>query len=139
MAHRIWHQPSQNLLIFQYGQAFYPNAATARDEFEFESYVVPPGLNETSYLVAIVISQDGDTDLDSATIIPQGKFAGTGGGGGSAADTLQTAYNNSSSPEIITDSTRGAVDFRVGSGSDSDNLVTFQQTSGTINAFIERS
>ena len=137
VAHRIWHQPSQNLLIFQYGQEFYPNAATARDEFEFESYVVPPGLNETSYLVAIVIAQDGDTDLDSATIIPQGKFAGTGGGGGSAADTLQTAYNNSSSPEIITDATRGAVDFRVGSGSDSDNVVTFQQNSGAINAFVE--
>ena len=90
-----------------------------------------------AYLVAVIIAQDGDTDLDSATIIPQGKFAGTGGGGGSAADTLQTAYDNSSSPEIITDATRGAVDFRVGSGSDSDNVVTFQQNSGTINAFVE--
>ncbi len=137
VAHRIWHQPSSNLLIFQYGQEFYVNAAIARDEFEFENFVVPAGLNETSYLVAIIIAQDGDTDLDSATIIPQGKFAGTGGGGGSAADTLQTAYDNSSSPEIITDSTRGAVDFRVGSGSDSDNVVTFQQNSGTINAFVE--
>jgi len=137
VAHRIWHQPSQNLLIFQYGQAFYPNAATARDEFEFENYVVPAGLDDTSYLVAIIIAQDGDTDLDSATIIPQGKFAGTGGGGGSVADTLQTAYDNSSNPEIITDATRGAVDFRVGSGSDSDNVVTFQQNSGTINAFVE--
>ena len=137
VAHRIWHQPSQNLLVFQYGQEYYPNAATARDEFEFENFVVPPGLNEVAYLVAVIIAQDGDTDLDSATIIPQGKFAGTGGGGGSAADTLQTAYDNSSSPEIVTDPTRGAVDFRVGSGSDSDNLVTFQQSSGTINAFVE--
>ena len=99
--------------------------------------MVPAGLNETSYLVAVIIAQDGDTDLDSATIIPQGKFAGTGGGGGSVADTLQTAYDNSSSPEIVTDATRGAVDFRVGSGSDSDNVVTFQQNSGTINAFVE--
>jgi hypothetical protein len=137
VAHRIWHQPSSNLLIFQYGQDFYTNAAEARDEFEFENFVVPAGLNETSYLVAVIIAQDGDTDLDSATIIPQGKFAGTGGGGGSVADTLQTAYDNSSSPEIITDATRGAVDFRVGSGSDSDNVVTFQQNSGTINAFVE--
>jgi hypothetical protein len=136
VAHRIWHQPSSNLLIFQYGQDFYPNLATARDEFEFENYVVPPGLNETSYLVSVIIAQDGDTNLDSATIIPQGKFSGTGGGGGSAADTLQTAYDNSTNPEIFTDPTRGAVDFRVGSGSDSDNLTTFQQNSGTINAFI---
>lgn len=137
VAHRIWHQPSSNLLIFQYGQDFYTNAAEARDEFEFENFVVPAGLNETSYLVAVIIAQDGDTDLDSANIIPQGKFAGTGGGGGSAADTLQTAYDNSSTPEIVTDATRGAVDFRVGSGSDSDNVVTFQQNSGTINAFVE--
>jgi len=138
VAHRIWHQPSANLLIFQYGQEFYANQATARDEFEFESFVTPPGLNETSYLVAVIISQDGDTDLDSAIIIPQGKFAGTGGGGGSAADTLQTAYDNSTpNPEILTDATRGSVDFRVGSGSDSDSVVTFQQNSGTINAFVE--
>jgi hypothetical protein len=137
VAHRIWHQPSSNLIIFQYGQEYYANAATARDEFEFENYVVPSGLDETSYLVAILIAQDGVSNLDSATIIPQGKFAGTGGGGGSVADTLQTAYDNSSSPEILTDATRGAVDFRVGSGSDSDNVVTFQQNSGTINAFVE--
>ena len=137
VAHRIWHNPQQNLVAFQYGQEYYPNSATARDEFEFENFVVPAGLNDVSYLVAVVIAQDGDTDLDSATIIPQGKFAGTGGGGGSVADTLQTAYDNSSSPEILTDSTREAVDFRVGSGSDSDNLVTFQQNSGTINAFVE--
>ncbi|NIP30405.1 MAG: hypothetical protein GTN59_07545, partial [Candidatus Dadabacteria bacterium] len=47
-----------------------------------------------------------------------------------------TAYNNSTSPEIITDTTRNAVDFRIGTGTDSDDLVTFQQTDGTINAWV---
>lgn len=137
VAHRVWHNPQQNILIFQYGQYNYNNIATAKEEFSLEKYIVPPGLSENAYLVAIMIVQDGETDLDNSIIIPQGKFAGSGGGGGGSVDTLQTAYNNSSSPEITTDVTRGAVDFRVGSGSDSDNVVTFQQNSGTINAYVQ--
>ena len=137
VTHRVWHIPQQNLLVFQYGQYYYTNIATAKEEFSLENYKVPPGLSEVGYLVAVMIVQDGETDLDNSIIIPQGKFAGSGGGGGGSVDTLQTAYNNSSSPEITTDATRGAVDFRVGSGSDSDNVVTFQQNSGTINAYVQ--
>jgi hypothetical protein len=135
--HRIWHQPTNNLLIFQYGQYVYANQATARDEIDNEDYVVPNGLDFGAYLVAVIIIKGGDPDLDNAIIVPQGKFSGTGGGGGGSVDTLQTAYNNSTSPEIITDTTRNAVDFRIGTGTDSDNLVTFQQTSGTINAYVK--
>ena len=137
VAHRIWHNAQQNLLVFQYGQYDYSNESGAKEGFPLEDYVVPPGLPEVAYLVAVIIAQDGETDLDNSLIIPQGKFASAGGGGGGSVDTLQTAYNNSSDPEILTDATRGAVDFRVGSGSDSDNVVTFQQNSGTINAFVQ--
>jgi cytoskeletal protein CcmA (bactofilin family) len=138
VAHRIWHQPTENVLIFQYGQYQYSNLAEARTNFPLESFVTPKVLLEEAYLVAVIITRDGETNLDNVArsqIIPQGKFAGTGGGGGTS-DTLQTAYDNSTSPEIITDVTRGAVDFRAGSGLNSDNLVTFQQDSGTINGFV---
>jgi hypothetical protein len=135
VAHRLWHQPSSNLLIFQYGQVGYANQATCRDSFETENYIVPSGIEDVAYVVAILITKDGDANLDNALIIPQGKFAGTGGGG-TSPDTLQSAYNNSTNPEIITDVSRGALDLVVGSGSDSDNLMTFQSSGKTINAFV---
>jgi len=56
----------------------------------------------------------------------------------SSITNLQNAYNNSTpTPEILTDSTRGSVDFRVGSGSDFDNVVTFQSSATTINGYVK--
>ena len=138
-AHRIWHLPINNLLVFQYGQTEYNSLGVAIEGFSTENFVEPPGLNLGAYLISVIVTQEGETDLTNTTttkFIQQGKFAGVGGGGGTIADTLQSAYSNSTSPEIVTDSTRGAVDYRIGTGTDSDNLVTFQQTGGVINAFI---
>ena len=133
---RIWHSPLNNLLVFQYGQFSYTTLATARDSFPTEDYLSPPGLDVAAYVLAVLIYKDGAVNLDNALVVPQGKFAGTGGGG-TSPDTLQSVYDNSNTnPEILTDATNGSVDIRVGSGSDSDNLIRFQQNSGTVNAFI---
>ena len=136
VATRIWHAPVNNVLVFQYAQFSYSTQSLARDSFPNENYTSPPGLDVNAYLVAVLIYKKGDGDLDNALVIPQGKFAGTGGGG-TSPDTLQSVYDNSiPNPEILTDATNGSVDFRVGSGSDSDNLIRFQQNDGTVNAFI---
>ena len=136
VATRIWHAPVNNVLVFQYAQFSYSTQSLARDSFPNENYTSPPGLDVNAYLVAVLIYKRGDANLDNALVIPQGKFAGTGGGG-TSPDTLQSVYDNSiPNPEILTDATNGSVDFRVGSGSDSDNLIRFQQNDGTVNAFI---
>jgi len=136
VATRIWHAPINNVLVFQYAQFSYSTQSLARDSFPNENYTSPPGLDVNAYLVAVLIYKKGDVNLDNALVIPQGKFAGTGGGG-TSPDTLQSVYDNSiPNPEILTDATNESVDFRVGSGSDSDNLIRFQQNDGTVNAFI---
>jgi hypothetical protein len=136
--HRIWHQPTENILIFQYGQFEYNNLEDARVNFGLEDFTTPKVILEESYLVAVIICREGENNLDNSArsqVIPQGKFAGTGGGG-VTPDTLQSAYDNSVSPEIVIDTTRNAVDFRIGTGTDSDNLVQFQQTDGKTNAYV---
>ena len=136
VAARIWHSPLNNLLVFQYGQYSYSSQAFTRDSFPSENYTSPPGLDISAYVLSVIIYKKSDANLDNALVIPQGKFAGTGGGG-TSPDTLQSVYDNSNTnPEILTDATNGSVDFRVGSGSDSDNLIRFQQNSGVVNAFI---
>jgi len=136
-AHRIWHQPSKNVLVFQYAQYQYAKLADAKANFDLEEYLAPNILTKEAYLVAVLIGAESDvTSLLNSAVIPQGKFAGTGGGG-TTPDTLQSAYENSPTPEIFTDATRGAVDFVKGSTAVDNNLVTFQNSGETIIGYID--
>jgi hypothetical protein len=138
-AHRIWHQPTENVLIFQYGQNQFNSLTEAKSNFSLLKFEAPKVLFEEAYLVAVIISEKNNLDLDNAAtsiIIPQGKFAGTGGGG-TTPDTLQTAYSNSITPEITTDITRGAVDFKHGGTGVDKDLITFQNSGNTINGYID--
>jgi hypothetical protein len=109
VAARIWHTPKNNLLTYQYAQFYYASEAEALGEFTNENYILNPSLLITGYVAAVIVHQDGETNLNNATIIPQGKFAGSGGGGGISVTTVQKAYNNSVTPELKTDDTRGAL------------------------------
>jgi hypothetical protein len=55
--HRVWHEPVNNLLIFQYGQVEYDSLAEAKENFSLENYVVPNGLSQVAYLIAVVITR----------------------------------------------------------------------------------
>lgn len=56
--------------------------------------------------------------------------------GGLSTITLQQAYNNSTSPEIVTNSTLNSVQFRGGTGSDTDKNITIENNSGVETAYI---
>ena len=58
-------------------------------------------------------------------------------GGVTTLQTLQATYNVSTpNPEIITDSTRGAITIRCGSASNSDNVAEWQNLAGTTTASV---
>jgi hypothetical protein len=57
---------------------------------------------------------------------------GAGGGG----STLQAAYDASTSPEILTDATNGALSVKRGSAADTDNVIEVLNNAGTITAAI---
>lgn len=60
------------------------------------------------------------------------KYYGCPSSSGSSTSTLQDVYNNSSPPEILTDSIKGALDIRRGSAADSDSVLTVQNNTGTV-------
>jgi hypothetical protein len=65
------------------------------------------------------------------------KFGELGGGtAGISTTTLQQAYNNSSNPEIITNPTQNSVQFRGGTGNDTDKTITLENNIGTPTAWI---
>ncbi len=84
VAHRIWIECVTNTVIFQYGQASYPNEDDAIANFTQEDLSLPSGLGETSYLREIIVVQNGDANLDTAKFIP---ISGGGGSGGTVAPT----------------------------------------------------
>jgi hypothetical protein len=138
VVHRIWHQPTENVLVFQYGQNQFDTLAEAKSKFPTSSFIAPPVLLEESYLTAVIVVKKGITNLDdpnTSAIITQGKFAGTGGGG-TTPDTLQSAYSNSTTPEVLTDSVRGALTVIRGSVADTDNVFEIANGAGDIKSFI---
>lgn len=118
----------------EYGQTLFPTKDAALNILPNPTHVYNPAFEEgviRSFLVLSAAASDltNTTDVEFVTASKFG--SGTGGGGGSAT-TLQLAYNNSSSPEIVTDVTRGAVTIREGSGV-GGNLFEGYDSIGTLN------
>ena len=66
--------------------------------------------------------------VDLQTSITAAEITVVDGSGNSIADLnqlidLQSAYNNSNNPEILTDSTLGAITIKRGSAADTDNII----------------
>lgn len=134
--HRIWLDPINDQLVFQYGQNVYGNITDAESAIPTETYISPAILSDVAYVLGVLITQQGTTDLSDpldATFVPQSKFGGSGGGGagGGGSNTLQDVYNNSGNPEILTDASRGALTLRRGSAADIDPIYEGQNGAGT--------
>ena len=129
--------PASNTAVVRYGVETYGGRNAALREFG----KVPPTIGEgfgPEFARTIILVQQGATDLSDAsdaTFYATGKFgmggsSGASGDGGSFQD-LQETYNNSNQPEIITDSTRGALTLRRGSAADTDNILEVQNGAGS--------
>ena len=97
----------------QYGQTFYSNLAAAQAAIATEVHIVEDVARTNGVLIAIISLRSGATDLSLATdaqIFNASKFGEVSiGAAGAATTDLQSAYNNSLTPEIIVDATRGAL------------------------------
>jgi hypothetical protein len=105
--HRVYLFPSGSIVI-AYGQETFNNPTQAQARIARESYVKNPILNG-GVLVAIISAAKNATDLSDDS---QAKFSypsqfgeTVSGSGGVAAATLQGAYDNSTQPQIVLNST----------------------------------
>lgn len=125
---------SSNLLAIQRGQAIYSTLADAKAAIQTETFLVNSAISPNSVLRAFLIVKQGTTNLSSATdafFLEAPKFGGTAGVGGLSVTSLQGAYDNSITPEIVTNSTNGAVTFKRGSAADTDLVIEGQNAAGT--------
>lgn len=123
-----------NLVAVQRGQAVYNSLAEAKAAIQTETYVTNSILSANGILRGFLVVRQGTTDLTNsadAFFIETGRFGGSAGVGGLSVSTLQNVYDNSSTPEILTDATRLALTVRRGSGADSDNVFEGMNGAGT--------
>lgn len=130
---RIYSFVSNNVKI-QPGQNVYNTLAEAKAAIQIESFVTEPSIAQNGLLRGFLVVKQGTTDLtdsSKAFFLDAGKFGQTSGVGGLSVSTMQNTYNNSDTPEIVTDSTRGAVSLKRGSAADTNNVLEVQNGAGT--------
>ena len=118
---------SNGLVTIQYGQHLYKDLATALAAQQTEVFLKEQTLFDSAVLIGILAVRNGATTLnniDHGIFTPASIFGeSVGGVNGISTTTLQQAYNNSIQPEIVTNSTLGAVSFKHGSTLETDNII----------------
>jgi hypothetical protein len=128
------------VIRIQYGQVVYPTLAKAIAALPSELFVENADNAIDCILIGTLTVKDGAGDLsntDDAVFSLVSKFGEVlGGTAGISTTTLQQAYNNSVNPEITTNTTLGSVQFRGGTGSNTDKNISIENNSGIETAFI---
>ena len=127
---RIYMYPTGVINVL-YGQTRYATLAEAIANIQSETFIPYPNVESTGILIGVLsvrndIVADGQplTNTDYAKFTLVSKFGESfGGTGGLSTTTLQQAYNNSTTPEITTNSTLGALSIKNGSGN-ADNVTS---------------
>jgi len=112
----------------------YKTADEAISATDTEGFIINPNLIANTVLIGYIAVRGGATDLSltgDAVFYTAGKFGGAASGGTAGVD-LQTAYENSTPPQIVTDSTRGALEVQVGTGVDTDDIIRGRDQSSNI-------
>jgi hypothetical protein len=109
----------------QYGQTEYNQLSAAIEGIATEQFNTFSNFTNNGILIGILSVLSTATDLSDtskARFFFTSKFGETvGAAGGISTTTLQQAYNNSATPEIVTNSAEGALSIKNGTGN-ADNV-----------------
>jgi len=125
----------QNGMIrIQFGQFVYSTLTDAIAAAQSEAFVVNPN-TRLGVLIGILSITKGCTNLSStstARFLAVSKFGeSVGAAAGIAIGTLQSSYDNSVIPNILTNSTLGAFSVRRGSAADTDKVLDILNGAGS--------
>jgi hypothetical protein len=142
---RIYLYPTGVINIL-YGQTKYVNLAAAVAAIQSETFIPYPNAESNGILIGVLsvrndIGTDGEplTNTNYAKFTLVSKFGESfGGTGGLSTTTLQQAYDNSSTPEIIINATLDGLSIQNGTGN-ADNITRLLEGSnaaGNVTSFI---
>ena len=121
----------------QYGQQYYNSLSEAVSSLSSEPFVIEPNIEDNGVLLGVISVIKGATDLSN---VSEAKFSAASkfgevstGTGAFSVTTLQKAYNNSITPEIIVTSTNGALSIQDAATPIGANLFEVQSNGGGTN------
>jgi hypothetical protein len=126
----------------QYGQTEYNQLSAAIEGIATEQFNTFSNFTNNGILIGVLSVLSTATNLSDTTkarFFFTSKFGETvGAAGGVATTTLQQAYNNSSTPEIVTNSAEGALSIKNGTGNADNvsNLFEGLNAAGNATSFI---
>jgi len=136
---RIFLLASGNMAV-QYGQVIYTSLANAVAGVPNESFVPNQNLVESGVLIGVISCRKDATNaslVTSCVFSKVSRFDSSGVSVGSnSVATLQSAYDNSVTPQITTSTALGSLDIKRGSAADTDNVFRVQNGAGTTVAKI---
>lgn len=137
----VWVFAGSGTMFVQYGQEVFSSKESAINALATFNPVLDQNLVEDAVFRGYFIIRGGATDTtDAGSFEWRPPLSERGGGvGTSVVVDLQTAYEASFDPEITTDSSRGALTLKQGSGLDSDNVVEVQNGAGTETFSVDGS
>ncbi len=126
----------------QYGQKKYTDLTTAIAAVSNEAFTTFSNFIDNAILIAVLsIRSDASllSDIAQAKITFSSKFGEVlGGTGGISTTTLQQAYDNSVTPEIVINSTLDGLTIKNGTGGadSTTHLLEGQNAAGSVTSFI---
>jgi hypothetical protein len=133
--HRVY-AFANNSIVWMFGQQVYASLSAAKDAVGTESFVETQDIADNGLLLGkwILTKSCLDlTDTSKAFYVP----VSTGVNSSGTVVTLQGAYNNSTpDPEILTNTTNGAVTLMRGSDADTDNVLEIKKGDTTVTTSI---
>lgn len=133
------------LIRIQYGQFSYSTMANAIAGIDTEVFVEFSNNRDNGILIGILTVREDASNL-ADTGDAQFRFVSKfgellGGAGGISTTTLQQAYDNSSNPEIIVNSTLDGLSIKngTGNGDSTTRLLEGVNAAGTVTSFITAS
>ncbi len=135
----IFAVPGQGYII-QYGQNTYTTITAAISAISRESFVLWPNLVKNAILIgALAINKSATqlNDLSQAQFFRADIFGGLiGSTAGVGVSTLDSAYHNSITPQIVVTDTLGAVTFQSGRASNASSVFDIRNSSSITTASI---
>lgn len=134
---RVYFYNTTNTFLIYLGQTQYNSQDAAIAGVNTENRVLDSVTAPATYRCGIVVKK-GTTALNSSTttFVEASKFFGAGSGGIFTTINLQGAYDNSVTPEIITNSTNGALTIQGHSGG-TENIFEGRESGSTTTSFIK--